>query len=396
MLRDLTANLGLKITALLLAVLIWFYVSLNQGPEVVREFTSIKLTARNVSENVVITNELPSIRVTLRGSKVLMDKIEKENIIAYIDLLDKKPSKDQVYVKIDAPQTVTVISTDPELVPVDLQNLAAKEVPIYINYSGQAPAGIALDVPTINPSRLPITGPEQNIAKIKEARVTVNRADAKEGQFSLNLPYDLIDESGQAISKTKLSSLKIRSSYETLTVDFEGISRQQVKTVGIRARTTGNLPSDRVINSIDVLPKSVMISGSYEVLSKIDAIYTLAFNLNGVAASIDQMIDLDVPKGVSADVSYARIIVNIEPIGTKNIRAYVDVVSGGKDYEINPSIVIIKIQGPSSLLSSLTLVLVSIDISSLPKGEHTLQVMVKGLPDGVTVVQTPTVRVKIP
>ena len=136
MFRDITSNLGLKITALLIAVAIWLYVSQSQGPEVTKSFI-VPVQTRNLPENIANTTTLPNVTVTLRGSKILLEKIREENVNAYVDFLDKKQGKDQVFVKVDFPQTVRLVDIDPNAVSVDLQKLQEKELPIVVTYYGQ-------------------------------------------------------------------------------------------------------------------------------------------------------------------------------------------------------------------------------------------------------------------
>jgi len=226
----------------------------------------VPVQTRNLPENIANTTTLPGVTVTLRGSKILLEKIREENINAYVDFLDKKQGKDQVFVKVDFPQTVRLVDIDPNVVSVDLQKLQEKELPIVVTYYGQAPAGITLGEAQTDPKRLIIYGPSQGLSNIKEAHVKLNRALVKEGPNRFSMPYDLVDNNGKPIKKSALEEMKIRPKFDTISVEIKSSSKQDIKTVGVIANTTGTLPTDRVITEIDWAPKSITISGPYATI----------------------------------------------------------------------------------------------------------------------------------
>ena len=394
MFRDITSNLGLKITALLIAVAIWLYVSQSQGPEVTKSFI-VPVQTRNLPENIANTTTLPNVTVTLRGSKILLEKIREENINAYVDFLDKKQGKDQVFVKVDFPQTVRLVDMDPNVVSVDLQKLQEKELPIVVTYYGQAPAGITLGEAQTDPKRLIIYGPSQGLSNIKEVHVKVNRALVKEGSNRFSMSYDLVDNNGKPVKKSTLEEMKIRPKFDTISVEIKSSSKQDIKTVGVIANTTGTLPTDRVITEIDWAPKSITISGPYATISKIESIYTEPYNLNGILSTTSVMVPLSIPLDVSADASEVRVTIKIEPLSRKKLNLYVDVKPTDKQYEVIDRIIEVTFQGPSSIIATLTTASATIDVSGLPQGEQNVKVQISGLPDGITVLQTPTVKVKI-
>jgi len=107
------------------------------------------------------------------------------------------------------------------------------------------------------------------------------------------------------------------------------------------------------------------------------------------------MVPLSIPPDVSADASEIRITIKIEPLSRKKLNLYVDVKPTDKQYEIIDRIIEVTFQGPSSIITTLTTASATVDVSGLPQGEQNVKVQISGLPDGVTVLQTPTVKVKI-
>ena len=184
MFKGLTSNLGQKITAILIAMLLWLYVYTLQGPEVVNTF-NMKISIRNLPENTKVTSVLGSAKLVLRGSKKFMDEITPESIKAYIDLLGKKSGSFQAQVKFDFPDSVVSIQQDPETVTVVLQQIAIKELPIAWKFVNQSELSVIAKNPVFNPQRLTISGPESEIQKFTKAQVTIDMRLVKEGANAL-------------------------------------------------------------------------------------------------------------------------------------------------------------------------------------------------------------------
>lgn len=395
MFRNLASNIGLKITAFLMAVLIWIYVTEIKGPEMEKQFY-LQIQTRNLAENLVVTTELPSVTISLKGSKTLIEKIKSDDLTAYVDLLGKKEGKYQMIINITKPESANLISIEPELMIVDMQAVTEKLLPIVIKYKGQTGVGIVLGEPRINPEKLAVSGPSESIQKLKEALVEIDREKFKEGVSKLSLPYIITDDQGKPLTKQDVARQKISSRYDAIEVEIESSVRKDLKTVGIRPKTTGSLPTDRILNSIDINPKNVTISGPSNILAKIDAIYTKPFNLNGLSASTEQMIELELPAGLSAEVTFVRISINIEPLSKKTIKVYVDAYPDSVKHSfVSERLISVIFQGPSSVIAQMTTAQARVNLANLSPGEHKVPVEISGMPEGVTIQSTPTVTVRI-
>lgn len=395
MFRNLGANIGLKITAFLLAVLIWIYVTQIKGPEMEKQFY-LQIQTRNISENLAVTTELPSVTISLKGSKSLIEKIKSDDLSAYVDLLGKKEGKYQMIISITKPESANLLSIEPELAIIDLQQVVEKQLPITIKYKGQSGVGIVMGEPRINPEKLVVSGPSESLQKLKEVLVEIDRDKFKEGISKLSLSYIIMDNQGKPLTQKDLAKQKITSRYDAIEVEIESNVRTDIKTVGIRPKTTGSLPTDRILNTINISPKNVTISGPSNVLAKIDAIYTKSFNLNGLSASTEQMVELELPGGVTADVEFVRLSINIEPLSTKTIKLFVESYpSSVKHSFVSERVIYVVFQGPSSVIAQMSTAQARINLSGLSIGDHRVAVEITGMPEGVTIQSTPTVVVRI-
>lgn len=398
MFKGLTSNLGQKITAILIAMLLWLYVYTLQGPEVVNTF-NMKISIRNLPENTKVTSVLGSAKLVLRGSKKFMDEITPESIKAYIDLLGKKSGSFQAQVKFDFPDSVVSIQQDPETVTVVLQQIAIKELPIAWKFVNQSELSVIAKNPVFNPQRLTISGPESEIQKFTKAQVTIDMRQVKEGGFRLKLPYELVDNSGIAYGISEAELLGVSSSFSTIDVEMQVDRPVRSRTIAVQAVTAGNLPSDMFLASLEIEPKNINIQGDFETLNKIGRfINTLSVNLNGIVVNTDLTVGLDLPRGVTSDTKTIKVTLKVERLERKIISVSIDKIENPDniEFETFDTTVQITIDGPASVVDNVFLASGSVNLKGLTKGRHLVSVKITGLPSEVTIFRNASIEVNIP
>ncbi|NTU61479.1 MAG: hypothetical protein HGA95_04055 [Caldiserica bacterium] len=395
--KGLTSNLGQKITAVLIAMLLWLYVYTLQGPETVNTFT-LKISVRNLPENTKITSNLGYAKVVLRGSKKFMDEITPESVKAYIDLLAKKPGSFQAELKLDFPESVILNSKNPEVVTVTLQQISTKELPISWKFTNQSELSVVAKNPIFNPQKLTITGPDSEIQKFSKALVTIDMKMVKEGGYRLKLPYNLIDTSDISHTVDEAELMGVSSSFSTIDVEMQVDRPVRSRTISVQAKTTGNLPSDRLLVSLDIDPRNVNISGDFETLNKIGRfISTNAINLNGIVVDTEMMVGLNLPKGITSDTKQVKVLVKVEQIARKKISVAVDNIDNPENlsYELTLSTAEAIIEGPASVINDIYLASGSISLKGLSPGTHVVPVKILGIPNDATVFKGASVEVTI-
>ena len=398
MLKGLTSNLGQKITAILIAMLLWLYVFTLQGPEVVNTF-NMKISIRNLPENTKVTSVLGSAKLVLRGSKKFMDEITPESIKAYIDLLGKKSGSFQAQVKFDFPDSVVSIQQDPETVTVVLQQIATKELPIAWKFVNQSELSVIAKNPVFNPQRLTISGPESEIQKFTKAQVTIDMRQVKEGGFRLKLPYELVDTSGIAFGVSEAELLGVSSSFSTIDVEMQVDRPVRSRTIAVQVVTAGNLPSDMFLSSLEIEPKNINIQGDFETLNKIGRfINTLPVNLNGIVVNTDLTVGLDLPRGIASDTKTIRVTLKVERLERKTISVSIDKIENPDNlvFDQFDNTVQITIEGPASVVDTVFMASGSVNLKGLAKGRHEVLVKVTGLPSEVTIFRNALIEVNIP
>ena len=107
-------HLGLKVTAIALAALLWLTVA---GDHFVERSMRVPLEFRNIPPEIEIVGDPPeTVDVRLRGSSALLARIEPREIVAVLNLSTARPGSRMFHLRIDevrAPYGVEVAQVIP-------------------------------------------------------------------------------------------------------------------------------------------------------------------------------------------------------------------------------------------------------------------------------------------
>ena len=172
-------NLGLKLVSLLLACILWWYVS---GPrrEQMREraMTASVVFAGMPSSLVITTPDIrSSVSVRVRGRRSDLRLLASQSLEASADLRSvTKPGEVEITIRpqhINVPENVEVVSIEPNKVRFRVEQLRQRAVPIRPYLEGTVPANYLVGQATAEPPLALCSGPASQIAKLAE--VTTER-----------------------------------------------------------------------------------------------------------------------------------------------------------------------------------------------------------------------------
>jgi len=161
-------NKGLKLTAFLLAISIWIFISGRERTYLEKNFI-INIEHSNVSEMIDVQNRPDTVRIMVRGTAEEIGKISEKDFNIRIDLKDvEKSTKLTIFTedRLTFPEDVEIISINPKIFEVIVREFYYKEVPVRILYTGRLPKGVALIERKINPDKVKIFGYKSEIKNI--------------------------------------------------------------------------------------------------------------------------------------------------------------------------------------------------------------------------------------
>lgn len=160
-------NFWTKIAALLLAVLIWFYVSGEENVEAVKEIP-VKYM---LHENCVVTRTSAHVvRIGLKGPREIMKNIDFHKLFVAKNLSGVTeggnvtfPVTDRL---INLPKFTAVTHLIPSEITVTVDKLVEKELTVQAALRDRPSEGFVVEKIEINPSIVKVKGPESYLSKI--------------------------------------------------------------------------------------------------------------------------------------------------------------------------------------------------------------------------------------
>lgn len=175
----MTKNLGLKLVSLVLACILWWYVSLPRREQVRERSMTASIVFSGMPQDLVITTPdvQSSVSVRVRGRKSDLRLLASQSLEASADLRTvTKPGEVEITIRpqhINVPENVEVVSIDPPKVRFRVEQVKQSAVPIRPYLEGSVPAGYIVGQATADPPLALCSGPASQITKLAE--VTTER-----------------------------------------------------------------------------------------------------------------------------------------------------------------------------------------------------------------------------
>jgi len=385
-----------KIAALLLAILLWFYVTNLQNPTT-ENTVNVPLAYNGLKEGLIIVKEVENIDVKVRGAHSVVTTLTSKDIKAAVDLSQAQLGKDTFPIDLVLPAGVELVQIrQGSSIQLQVDAIMMRQLAIEVQTENSVALGYSSYIPEISPSRVVVRGAQQLLDNLEKAQITIDLNQAKDN-LVLNSPVVLIDKGGN-----KVSAELLEVSPKTVQVSVPVIQNIPTKTVPIKAALVGEPKSQWRVYRVILEPETVKITGSYERLEKIDHVMTQPIDTTGLQEDLVTQVGLISPEGVSLLYEPAvKVVVQIEeaPI-TKSFEGIkIEPINkaDGTTIQIVPEAIKLTVQGPQLGMGSLESSLKAIvDLADKQTGNHQMEVKIE-LPNDyhVTNVEPSKVEVRI-
>jgi len=186
-LRDIVLqNWGLKVTAVVLAGILWLAV---HGEPVADRSMEIPLEIRNIPRNMEITSERPTtVTATLRGSTTTL-WFGQSVPVCVVDLESSGGEGERIIplgpdnVRIPRVPGFQVLSVRPARIRLFLERTISKEVPIVAATEGKPADGFEVYSITPIPAKTLLTGPRSSIDRMDKVQTETISLSAQSGSM---------------------------------------------------------------------------------------------------------------------------------------------------------------------------------------------------------------------
>ena len=314
--------------AIVAAILLWMTAVSGDDSDISKSFiVPLQVTGQNTlaATELNIINALPekvSIQVSgprdkvnqLGENKSLTNKISaKLDLSSIYQAGDYKLSYD-VSFEVDS---ISVEHKSPAQISVSVDRIVTETIPVEIDFAGSVAQDFKLDSYELSVPEIQINGPQRYVDEVARAAVKIDRTglDSKaeiEGQIVL---YNFEDE---AYTHPQLSM-----SHDT-TVFKAAMNKHKVVPLKVNALINNDLITDDMVK-VNIAPQQIEIWGDKD---KIDAISEISLGDVSVIKSIETdtfeyVLPVQLPEGVSADVTALAATVKLELTGIEKISIHV-------------------------------------------------------------------------
>ena len=311
--KKLTNNWGLKLIAILFALILWFAVINIDDPVVSETFKNVPVQLVNtevlteagktyeVLENTDIVES-----ITIYGPRTLVEALKEKDIVAKADISDITVANTvavNVTVDVRNSSKITNIRSSLECVKLNVENSKTKQLVINATTTGKLASGCIVGGIEMDQNRVRVSGPASIISQIATAKVNVDITESSSDVATYSA-VRLYDQDGNEIVSDLVtkSAEKVHINVDVLPTKYVPIKYQLVGTVA----DGYGVVEDAV--SCDIM--TVLIAGETEVLRNVKEI-TIASD------------ELDIT-GIAEEKEFTVMLKNYLPSG---------IILGDKEYD---------------------------------------------------------------
>jgi YbbR domain-containing protein len=394
--------------ALGLSFALWTFVSFSQNPEELVRFDDMALQVVGLNPELVLVDTnglpnptLPSIDITVRTDRAQRNDLRPVDLRAVLDLTNLKAGDHLVPVNVQPTRNISFSvpssGVEPAAVPIRLEQLISRTVPITLEITGNLPFSFERGEPTIRQSdtgdligQVEVTGPQSRVERVVAARAVAN---VEQLRVSYDAPVQLtpIDEREDPVEGVRVIPAAVR-----VLIPINSVVG--LRLVPIAPVIVGNPAAGYAVAAVEVDPPLITLTGSSGPLNAVSSLNTTMIDLNGARNTLETTVPIIFPPGTSAQAgqpTQARVTIRLEPVDLPfqvQLPAQVNVLgaNNGLLISVNPSVVSVDLAGSVAALNALAqqTLRADVDVTGLGPGTYTLTAAID-LPANVSLVGEP-------
>lgn len=407
--KRLTNNLGLKIIAVIFAVMLWLVVVNISDPQTIVNINGIEVKPLN--ENVLGANQIYRITsgaletITIRGPRSIVEGLSASDFTATADLSKmSQVNAVPIDVEVENPtirNAIEIIQKKNHSIVVEVEKLDTKYCRIEVAYKGQQEEGYVLGEPSLSDEVVKVTAPVSKLEDIETARVEVDVTDTST-KIKKKENVLLYDKSGAAIRMTNEISMNLEKVIVTIPMLL-------TKEVLVNYQTRGTVAQGYQLAGVESIANKVTIAGTKSKLSKISEITIpdTILNIQGAKKDVSVEVNLDqyLPEDViiyGLDSSTVAVTAKIERLVTKSFsytEENMDFLNVPEKYQVdtgNIGEIVVVIRGLKSVVDAVDAATLnpSFDLANAVRGNNVVALSVD-LPDNVEIISSMNYTIRL-
>ncbi len=402
-------NIGLKILALLIAVIVWWVVMNIDDPLVKKTINGVSVELRNdddlIDKGYIYEVESGNvIAITVWAPESVAKELKSSDFIAYADLSQLSPLTDTANitvecVKSDVKNDIKEITSKIQVVKLSIDNKQTAEVPVTTAIVGNPAENYVIGDISISQNKIDITGAASVIEKIVRAEIKYDVSNMMQSVNEMVTPV-FYDENNNVVDTgaIQLSRNSLRLS----------VVINPTKWIGVTINPSVTVADDYKMVGYSLSFDQVKIAGTQESLANISAIDlpSDAIELTDVTESQDCVVNLanylKASYKIVSGTTELTVHIDIEPMVVKSyiVRKNgiaVNNLGDGLEAQIEDSYIEVKVKAIQEVHDSFNMDVLNpnIDLKGYGPGEYEVPVILSEDLNNYILAGNVTIRVNI-
>lgn len=402
-------NIGLKILALLIAVIVWWVVMNIDDPLVKKTINGVSVELRNdddlIDKGYIYEVESGNvIAITVWAPESVAKELKSSDFIAYADLSQLSPLTDTANitvecVKSDVKNDIKEITSKIQVVKLSIDNKQTAEVPVTTAIVGNPAENYVIGDISISQNKIEITGAASVIEKIVRAEIKYDVSNMMQSVNEMVTPV-FYDENNNVVDTgaIQLSRNSLRLS----------VVINPTKWIGVTINPSVTVADDYKMVGYSLSFDQVKIAGTQESLANISAIDlpSDAIELTDVTESQDCVVNLanylKASYKIVSGTTELTVHIDIEPMVVKSyiVRKNgiaVNNLGDGLEAQIEDSYIEVKVKAIQEVHDSFNMDVLNpnIDLKGYGPGEYEVPVILSEDLNNYILVGNVTIKVNI-
>ncbi len=161
-------NWELKLVSLFIAVLLWFYVTVLQTPQVTKVFV-VPIRWYGLGTELLVEKKIEYAGIYLKGPKNLIDRLKPEELNVFLDLSKiSKPGKYSVPVDVSVQRGINLVKVEPPTIDIEVYKAVIKFFLLKPTILGREIKDYKVN---FTPNLIKIKGKKEEVSSIKYVTV---------------------------------------------------------------------------------------------------------------------------------------------------------------------------------------------------------------------------------
>jgi YbbR domain-containing protein len=169
--RLLFDNLGMKIAAVLLSVVLWFYVTSRGQSEIPLE---VPVELKNIPVGLeIVNNGYKKVSLYIKGQERIIRTVKPSDVRLSLDLSKTKSGENIFYIHgedIQLPHGITVTSINPSSLKIITEKTVSKTVRVIAVVTGEVLRGNRIHSINVDPTMITAEGISSEMRKLKSMK----------------------------------------------------------------------------------------------------------------------------------------------------------------------------------------------------------------------------------